>query len=519
MKNIIKITILLLVMLAGCSEEFLDIEPKDRANEAAFYKTADHAEQAVTAAYDPMKHPTLFNVNFFYMFTSWSDHSRHENRGFEQFNFDASNSYVTFTYAWLAKGVYRANNAIEKIPPIEMDEDLKTRLLGEAHFLRAFYNFYLTFIYYEPPLVTEVLTDIAVNLTNSTREAFMQQIASDLEYAIDVLPEQYDSKNVGRATKGAALALLGKAYLYNQQWDLAKEHLQQVAALEEQGVYSLMMPQGNDSLDYIFAYLSNFSEVDLVSPNATYDSENNAESIFEVQFEEGGWEAWEGGWQADGSLTSTYYGPFQFKNLVPTAAFVDQYEEPETHPAGLEYDPRRYATIYEEGDIILMKNGDEIAWQWFLHTNTAITDEYGYQKYYYPAHPSGPDGYNNDPNNLRIIRYADVLLMLAEADFHLNGETSTTLALESINKVRSRAGLEPVTEVTREVIMHERAIEMHFEWSRFFDVVRWSLLPNPWTNPEELMPGFEKGQNEYLPIPQREIDLSDGELKQPWWNN
>ncbi len=519
MKNIIIIKIFLLMILASCSEEFLDVKPKDKASETIFYENADHAEQAITAAYDPMKHPTLFNVNFFYMFTTWSDHSRHENRGFEQFNFNESNDYITFTYAWLAKGVYRTNNAIEKIPPIEMDEDLKSRLFGEAHFLRALYNFYLTFIYYEPPLVTTLLDDVAVNLENSTREAFMNQIAMDLEYAISVLPELYDAKNLGRATKGAALALLGKAYLYNQQWDLAKQYLQQVKTLEDQGIYSLMMPQGNDSLDYVYAYLCNFSEVDFVSSNGTYDSENNTESIFEVQFEEGGWESWEGGWQADGSLTSTYYGPFSFKNLVPTAEFVDQYEEaPATHPAALEYDPRRYATIYETGDTILMKAGEQIAWKWFLHTNGAISDQYGYQKYFYPAH-KGPDGYNNDPNNLRIIRYADVLLMLAEADFQLNGESSTALAVESINKVRARAGLDPVTEVTREVIMHERAIEMHFEWSRFFDVVRWSLLPNPWTNPEELMPGFVKGKNEYLPIPQREIDLAEGELKQPWWNN
>lgn len=519
MKNIAFIKFILLIFLVSCSEEFLDVQPKDRITEEAFYKTGDHALQAITAAYDPLKHPTLFSQNFHYMFSAWEDRGVHENRSFENFNITANNENPFFTYTYLYKGVYRANVALQRIPPIEMDENLKTRLLAEARFLRALYNFYLTFVFYQPPLIEEPVDDINIKLSNSTREEFMSLIDEDLKFAIDNLPTSYGDSDVGRATKGAALTLLGKSYFYNQQWDPAKQYLQEVKNLADQGIYGLMTPQGNDSLDYVYAYLCNFSEVDFTSPNGTYNSENNKESIFEVQFEEGGWEAWEGGWQADGSLLSTYWGPFEFKNLIPTAEFVDQFEEaPASHPAGLQYDPRRYATVYETGDTILMKDGKEVKWNWILHTNPAISEQYGWKKYFYPAH-QGPDGYKNDPNNIRLIRYADVLLMLAEADFHLNNETSTQLALDCINEVRNRTGLEPITEVTREAIIHERDVEFGFEFMRFFDLVRWSMLPDPWVNPEELMPGFQIGKNEYLPIPQSEIDLADGNLEQnPGWD-
>jgi hypothetical protein len=251
------------------------------------------------------------------------------------------------------------------------------------------------------------------------------------------------------------------------------------------------------------------------SSGNTYPSENNKESLFEIQFHYGGWEEWEGGWQADGSITCLYYGPDGFKNLIPTEEYVNEFEEaPETHPAGLLYDPRRYATIYEEGDTIvyLPETGrSPIPWQANLHTNVSITEGYGWQKYFYPTHFS-----NNGPTNLKLMRYSDVLLLLAEAEFQLNG--STQLALDCINEVRTRVGLDPLSVVTREAIIHERDVEFGFEWQRFFDVVRWSLLDDPWVNPEEMMEGFRRGKNEYMPLPIYEINLSGGKLKQnPGW--
>ncbi|MGC9343893.1 MAG: RagB/SusD family nutrient uptake outer membrane protein, partial [Bacteroidales bacterium] len=419
-------------------------------------------------------------------------------------------------YSYMYKGVYRTNLALEKIPSIDMDEDLKQRLLGEAKFLRGLYHFYVSTVYGYPPLIEFVPQDLNIQYENATREEFLTSITRDLREAAAVLPETYNDSNLGRATKGAAYGFLGRTFLYHQQWDSAKYYLQKVVELEDKGVYGLMQPQGNDPKDWIYAFQCNFSALDLTSPSGnTYDSENNMESIFEIQFHYGGWEVWEGGWQADGSITCLYFGPDGYKNLIPTAEYVSQFEEaPASHPAGLEYDPRRYATIYEEGDTITYLpelNRNPVAWNHRQHTNLGITEGYGWEKYFNPTHFS-----NNGPTNLKLMRYSEILLMLAEAEYHLNG--STELAVNSLNKVRERVGLDPVSEVTPEVIMHERDVEFGFEWHRFFDCVRWSLLPDPWVNCEELMEGFVRGKNEYLPIPQYEINLSGGTLKQnPGW--
>jgi hypothetical protein len=517
MKSKIFITILFtgLVFIFSC-EEFLDIKPKNTINEANYYQNEQEAIEAITACYDPLKHPGGFNVNYFFVFTTFSDRGVHEQQTWNLFNISADESRIRDLFARHYKGVYRTNLALEKIPSIEMDADLKARLLAEAKFLRAVYHFYAHVVFRQPPLIEFVPQDLNIEYENAEWDEFLASISRDLREAAAVLPETYDDSNLGRATKGAAYGFLGRTFLYHQEWDSAKFYLQKVVDLADKGVYGLMQPQGNHPEDWIYAYQSNFSALDLESTSGNvYNGENNKESIFEIQFHYGGWEVWEGGWQADGSITCLYFGPDGYKNLIPTAEYVEQFENaPTDHPAGLEYDPRRYATIYEEGDTInYLPELDRppVAWNYKLHTNLGITEGYGWQKYFNPCHFS-----NNGPTNLKLMRYSDILLMLAEAEYHLNG--STDLALSSLNAVRERVGLNPVTAVTPEAIIHERDVEFGFEWHRFFDVVRWSLLPEPWTNPEELMEGFQKGKNEYLPIPQYEIDLSGGKLKQnPGW--
>ncbi len=516
MKSIYRFTcISALLLLAGSCDNFLDIQPKDRVTEDSFYKTASDAIQTVTSCYDPLKMHSI-NTKFFYLFTAFSDHSVNEAAAINTFSFNTSNSDVSDIYTYLFKGNFRCNLALDKIPPIDMDEDEKQVLLAQVYFLRALYNFYLTTIYNEPPLVLHLIDDLDVQLTNSTRQAFKNSIVSDLKIAIDGLPEKWDDANVGRATRGAALAYMGKTYLYFQQYDSAAFYFRQVLDLETSGVYGLLMPKGKDSLDYCYAYQANFSALDLTTPTGNvYDSENNLESIFEIQFNYGGWQIWDGGWQADGSLTALYFGPDGYKNLAPTKVYRDRFETTTNHPAGLSCDPRRYVMFYEPGDTIYYIDSSipPVPWSNGANMNSAISEGFGWAKYFNPAHIG-----NNGPTNLKLMRYADVLLMMAEADFMRNGEVSTPLGVECINKVRRRAGLEEITEVTRAAIMHEREVELGFEWLRFFDLVRWSQLDDPWVDIEAIIPNFKIGKNEYLPIPLSEINLSRGSLKQnPGW--
>ena len=518
MKTTIKYLIIGAVFfMVGSCESYLDISPKNNLNESQYYQNEQDAIETITTCYDPLKHPGGFNVNFFFLFTTFSDRAVHEAANVNNFLFNASFSKALEIYTYLYKGIYRCNLALEKIPPIEMNGEVKEELLGQAYFLRGLYNFYITTVFNEPPLITETIEDLDVQFTNTPRDTFRVHIIKDLRKASQMLPYTWGDADKGRATAGAALGMMGKTYLYFQQFDSARHYLREVKELaDNQGVYGLMTAQDPDSLDYCYAYLCNFSAIDLTTPSGnTYNSENNRESLFEIQFHYGGWEVWEGGWQADGSLTDLYFGPEGYKNLAPEATYLEQFEETPSHPAGISYDPRRYVMFFEPGDTIeyIDPSKEPIPWDETIHMNKTISQGFGWAKYLNPSHQL-----NNGPNNLRLLRYADILLMLAEADFIVNGETSTPLAEACLNEVRARAGLEPVPAVTREAIIHERDIELGFEWARFFDLVRWSMFDDPWVDIEETIPNFRKNKNEYLPIPNYEINLSRGALKQnPGW--
>jgi len=150
------------------------------------------------------------------------------------------------------------------------------------------------------------------------------------------------------------------------------------------------------------------------------------------------------------------------------------------------------------------------------HVNLIISQGYQVRKYLYPLHSENENSPYVDPNNWRVIRYADVLLMYAEAEYHAHG--STPVAIATINQVRARAGMPAVSEVTPEIIIHERDVELGLECVRFHDLVRWSLLPSPWVKPADLVSGYVVGKNEYLPIPLAEITKMEGLLKQnPGW--
>jgi len=213
----------------------------------------------------------------------------HDNRVLIEFpywndlQFTSDDHKIESTYMYLFRGVYRVNTALEKIPGIEKDNILKQRLLAEARFLRAFYYFHLRIYFNKPPLVLKIISSYSESkLPNATAAEIWAQIETDLMEAIVVLPETYDSDNTGRATRGAAMALLGKTYLYQQKWAQTEDYLGRVIDL---GLYQLSMPAGTDSIDYVNAYLCNFTPKAMAESDwsTTYTAENNSESVFEIQ--------------------------------------------------------------------------------------------------------------------------------------------------------------------------------------------------------------------------------------------
>jgi len=510
------------MVLAGCSEEWLEIEPQNVLTSSQFYRNDADALAATTSAYDPLHSVGLYALNYQFIFYSHDDRILIEFPLWNDLMFKSSEQSRIFPmYEYLFRGVYRTNMVLENVPGIDMDESLKQRLVAEAKFLRAFYYFNLRIFFNEPPLVLRVIKVVEESkLPNTPAAEIWAQIEADLQDAIAVLPETYGTDDVGRATKGAALAMLGKTYLYQQKWEQATETLGQVM---DRGVYQLSMPAGTDSIDYVNAYLSNFTpEAMPAGDGGTYQAENNSESVFEIQNngDPTWWNKYIGGYGTNGTMLSAYFSIIGWRNIAPTSEFVDQFEEaPVDHPAGLKYDPRRYASVYAEGDTIETREGLDHYNEPFdptKHVNLIISQGYQVRKYLYPLHSESLDSPYVDPNNWRVIRYADVLLMYAEAEYQAHG--STPVAMAAINQVRARAGMPPVTEVTPEVIMHERDVEFGLECTRFHDLVRWSKLPTPWVDPADMVSGYVTGKNEYLPIPLPEITKMEGLLKQnPGW--
>jgi hypothetical protein len=420
------------------------------------------------------------------------------------------------------RGVFRANMALEKIPAIQFkaaNEPFKQRYLAEAKFMRGLYYFYAEILFHTPPLILKVLKDPSETVSNATPEQVWAQIASDLKSAAEVLPVKYEDANVGRATKGAAYALLGKAYLYQQKWDSAKIYLGKVI---DSKAYELIQPQAQTKQDYIAAYQCNFTAKDLKVGTKVYKAENNKESVFEIQnsdnsemgYPNGEWSPGNG---SDGSLLSAYFcGVTGYKNVCPTAEAAQIYE---AGPVSLSLakDPRFYAGIYTTADTLSKDPASKYYNKpWTTGYAPSTGQGVGLKKYYWPVHESVVAAPYFDPNNWRLIRYSDVLLMYAEACLQLNNDADGT-GLTQFNEVRKRAGMPVIAALTSAAIIHERDVELFGECLRFHDLVRWSLLPSPWVTPQNLpyLKGyFVKGHNEYLPIPQSEIDAMQGNLVQ-----
>jgi hypothetical protein len=536
--HIMRITIytvatLTALLLTACTEEWLNVSPDDALQEDIFYKTEEHAVMAVTSVYEILHAPPLYGRDYFILLDVASDDCVGENPGmpFDNFTFLTTDGRIQEIYTHYLRGVFRANLAMEKIPPIEMDEELKARLIAECKALRAHFNWLIVTTFGKGQLVNRVL------LTSELKQPgvedimdFYDQIETDLLEAIPDLPESYEGMEVGRVTRGAALGMLGKSYVYRACWEQgdATETWQKAADVFEQiiqsGNYTLIQPLSPDSTGYFNAYMSVSTELPYPDGyggvTTAQGGENNEESLFEVQFSSHTlWNPYLH-WGATTSHRAQVLNSNGFasgwRNMVPTQNFVNEFESP--GPDGLPYDVRRYASVWEKGEICDLRPDRDLYMVPFEPTTMALHTGYIIKKTIFPIHY---DNQNIDfPNNWRILRYADILLLYAEA--LANGATSSIgeTPASLINQIRSRVGMGDVEDLMssrgwdiRQAIMHERRVELGFEIQRFLDLVRWEQ--SGWiTNITTYMPEFTPGRNEVFPLPQREISLNDGLLKQ-----
>lgn len=415
---------------------------------------------------------------------------------------------VQWTWAAYYQQVFRANQVLTRVPEIEMDEALKNRCLGQAYFLRGLAYFNLVTNFQKVPLILTVAqSEEEYYPVTASEEEIWNQIILDFTAAENMLPVNFDAVSgedqgqVGRATKGAATGFLGKAYLYTKQWSNASTEFQKLISGAQANTYGL-----------VTNYKDNFSPF----------TENNKESLFEVQFatpdQVGGTVKNYGGepssaWMQVSSVGHTYaMDGYGYSDFLPTRWIYNEYKVEKTKDGGV--DPRLLSALasYEpEANSTTVYGGTP-----WPHAEDAIYPrKYTHDGFGFTTESQGSVELSDI--NYRLLRYADILLMNAEA---LNEMGQTTQAYGFIQQVRDRANLPDLMVVKpnmtqaqmRDQIAHERALEFSIEGIRIHDIVRWGWLYdnaklaelkahdndfNSWT------PG-----KEYLPIPQTELDVN-----------
>lgn len=473
-------------IIVGCTD-FLSVNPQSELTQEAFPTTQEDALQSTNAVYSTLRNWHYHSGGFPILDIMSDDAHKGSNPS------DAANTigpYDDFTHSttqdgldrwWnaLYQGIRRANIVLEKVPDVSMDENLQNRFLGEASFLRALYYFDLVRAFGGVPLVTTA--EPALDVPKSTAEQIYTRIEEDLAFAIDNLPRKssYSQDNLGRATQGAAEALLAKVHLFQGEFGDAEDYALDVI----------------DSNEYDL-------EPEFVDANGE-DGEHGVESVFEV------------GAVATAGQAGNQYANTQGVRGTPNRGWGFNQPSVDLREAFEQGDPRQDGTIIELGDVI---DGIEIVGD--SNTPDEVTDDDGdvirIESYNRKVWIEGNTTDTQFGHNRRLIRYADVLLMAAEA---LNENDKPGEALTYLNEVRERARqgnnsiLPDITETNkdalRDIILHERRVELALEGHRFWDLVRTGKAE------EELGPlGFEEGKHGLLPIPQSEIDLSQGTLTQ-----
>ena len=473
--------------MSSCSK-YLDKTQPDKINADNYWQTSGDAVSAINGAYQPLQWPKLYNLRI-WTTDIWAGNSVTgagggtdgiETQDISNFVTATDNAAALDIWRGPAPGILRCNLVLEKVPAIDMDETLKNRVLGEAHFLRANYYFILVQLFGDVPLLTKAQTpEDDLRPLRTSKDEVYKLIVDDLTNAITLLPprESYTGADVGRASKGAAAGLLAKVYLtlgnYQQTVDLCK----QVTSLG----YDL-----NDN------YSDNFNPL----------AKNSIESLFEVQyFGKTNYSFWDN--ENQSSWVSTFTGPRNADFVAgsygwdqPTAEFVNAYE------AG---DKRKDITVLYPG----CPDFDGKA-----YSASFSTTGYNVRKFLVPKSISVD--YDTSPANWPVLRYADVLLMQAEA---LNELGQTTDAEAPLNRVRTRAGLPEVhglqKDAFREKVLHERRMELAFEGQRWFDLVR---VKNGQYG-LDFLHGIGKvnaaAKHLLLPIPQKEIDANPNLAQNP----
>lgn len=492
MKSIKNIFVGIMALSFFSCSDFLDIKPQSELTQEAFPTTASDAQMATNAVYATIR-GWHYHSGGYPILDIMSDDSHKGSNPNDQLNTLGPYDNFTITpsqdgldrwWAALYEGIKRANVVIEKVPEIEMDTNLRGRYIAEARFLRGLYYFDLVRAWGGVPLV--LTTTPPLKVPRSSSDEVYAQIEKDFLYAAIRLPykSEYGSQDLGRANKSAAKAFLAKMYLFKKNYVKAEQ-------------YALEVINGVDffDLEENFAYAN------------SKEGEHGVESLFEV-----------GAFETSNALGNQYANS-QGVRGTPNRGWGFNRPSENLRFAFDPNDPRMALTIIDLGDVLdgIQILGDGTTPDYVYDDDNNIIERECYnQKVWIP----GTSTDTQYGHNRRLMRFSDVLLIAAEA---LNENNKPGDAHIYLNRVRERARqgnpsiLPDITETNkdllRNIILNERRYELALEGHRFWDLVRTGKAQ------EVLGPlGFETGKHELMPIPQNEIDLSQGTLKQnPNW--
>ena len=462
-----------MLLVLACDTDNLELDNPNELDTDTFFKNPQQLQSAVDATYANLQSRGLYMRHMFFM----NDNMGHECAPNPQqeadklayFNFSFTSVHDPIRRYWdnCYRGINKANFVIENEERFEnVSPDMIDRAIGEAKFMRGFYYFLLVTRFGDVPLYDSIAD---IGRARSPKSEVYAMIIEDFKEASERLPDKTGTTDLGRATSGAALGFLGKAYLYTEQYDLARQTFASITGYE-----------------LTENYIDNFLE----------ETEHNIESLFEVNFDLTGntsdkWANDIGGGINHITFRGQEYGFNNWFNSYPNPTLTAEYE------AG---DPRYADNFYSNGDLFSMDtievqipNDRDAAWR-------------KYQNYYKQPNENEASGIN-----MRVMRYADVLLMWAEAE---NALGNTGLAVSLMNQVRDRVNMPqygtpemdaiyPVgsQQEVFNAIVHERMVELAGEQLRFSDLVRWGLAETVLAGT-----GFTPGKSEVFPIPQSEID-------------
>lgn len=533
MKNRWMHTILLLILISACDPGFIDRPQLAVQTTANFYKTEADAIKAVTAVYNYFQ-AYDFEVHKFEFgdITSddaekggESDNDRPFVKDLEYFRTRSDNLSCRGMWNVCFTAIYNANNTITNISGITMNDELKQRLIGEVRFIRAYFYFYLINIFGEVPLVVTLLTPEEYHLPKASKATIWNQIEQDLIFARDHLPQKsaYAKTDLGRITKGAAQAMLANVWLFQKKWTLAQQEAKKVIL---SGEYQLE-PEFQDLFQIGKSDFGSESvlEIPHLTTNTGWGDENEGTVIpvFCRSRNSGGW-----GFNA------------------PTYDLLAEFE-----PG----DPRLVHTMLFDGD----NYEGEVQYNQYSPSHLCSRKVF--------LTPSERVGFESSdaPFNLKVIRYAEVLLIHAEAACE-NGDFQE--ARSSLNQIRKRARLSSATDTKalfkninnyqvsksqynqynfiqydyqesyrdkdnllpdissndqaalRQSIRHERRVELAMENKRYYDIIRWGDSENHfhrfaarWNSGKGAQ--FRKNINEVFPVPQDELDLNPRMTQNP----